>query len=151
MLIDTVLLTSATLGAIVGLVMAMTGAGGGVLAVPLLVFGLNLSVAQAAPLSLMAVGTAAATGALLGLREGIVRYRAASLIGALAMLTAPLGVWLAHQLPPQPLLLAFAGVLAWTAWRMARLSWPGGAPAGPPPPLPPCVVQPADGRLRWTA
>jgi len=140
------LLIAALLGAVVGLVMSLTGAGGGVLAVPLLVFGLNLTVQQAAPLSLLAVGTAAAIGALLGWREGILRYRAAGLIGAMAMLTAPLGVWLAQRLPAQPLLIGFAGVLAWTAWRMAYLSPTAGEPQRQP-----CQVFPGESRLRWTA
>src|SRR5665647_2163340 len=69
------------LGAIIGAMLALTGAGGGVLAIPLLVFGLHLPVQQAAPVGLVAVGLAAAFGAALGLRQRIVRYRAAGLIG----------------------------------------------------------------------
>ena len=42
-----VTLASVLLGALVGLIQALTGAGGGILAVPLLVFGLSLSVATA--------------------------------------------------------------------------------------------------------
>lgn len=139
---------SAVCGAAIGLVLAFTGAGGGVLAVPMLVFVLGLPVAQAAPVALIAVGAAAALGALLGLREGVVRYRGAALIGALAMGTAPLGVWLAARLPPQPLLLAFAALLAYTAWRMAR--WHPGALDEIELARVPCVRDPADGRLRWT-
>ncbi len=37
------------LGAVVGVVLALTGAGGGILAVPLLVFGAHLGMAQAVP------------------------------------------------------------------------------------------------------
>ena len=72
---------SLLMGAAVGIVLALTGAGGGILAVPLLVFGLHLQMSQAAPVGLLAVGLAASVGALLGLREGVVRYRAALLIG----------------------------------------------------------------------
>ena len=61
------------LGAIIGAILALTGAGGGILAVPLLVFGLGLSMVQAAPIGLLAVGLAAGVGALLGLRQGVVR------------------------------------------------------------------------------
>ena len=50
------MLALAAVGAIVGLVLALTGAGGGVLAVPLLLFATGLSVQQAAPLALVAVG-----------------------------------------------------------------------------------------------
>jgi hypothetical protein len=142
---------SPALGAIVGLILALTGAGGGVLAVPLLVFGLQLSVQQAAPVALVAVGASAALGAALGLREGVVRYRAAGLIGGLALLVAPAGVWLAHLLPAQPLLIGFAGVLAWTAWRMWRRSRGDIAALAAPERIQPCLVDPQDGRLRWTA
>jgi uncharacterized protein len=144
---DTLPWLPALLGAAIGLVLAFTGAGGGVLAVPLLVFGLGLPVAQAAPVALIAVGAAAALGALLGLREGIVRYRAAALIGLLAMLAAPAGVWLAHRLPPQPLMLAFAALLGYTAWRMAR--WRPGEPDDVLLTGVPCVRDRADGRIHW--
>src|SRR5450830_233449 len=105
------------LGAIIGLVLALTGAGGGVLAIPLLVFGLHLPLQQAAPVGLVAVGLAAALGAGFGLHERIVRYRAAAMIGVAGMMIAPLGVALAQRLPNRPLLAAFALVLAYTAWR----------------------------------
>lgn len=141
---------SALLGGIVGAIMALTGAGGGVLAVPLLVFGLHLGVKEAAPVALLAVGAAAWLGAVLGLREGIVRYRAAALIGSVAMAVAPLGVALAHRLPPAPLLLGFAAVLAWTAWRMSGLRLRPEHPQAPPR-IQPCRVNPGEGRLRWTA
>ncbi len=138
---------AALLGAVIGAVMSMTGAGGGVLAVPLLIFGLGLPLTEAAPVSMLAVGGAALVGALLGLREGIVRYRAAGLIGGLAMLTAPIGVTLSRVLPQAPLLLAFSGVLFWTAWRMSGL----GASAHRETSAPPCQVNPDEGRLRWTS
>ena len=112
------------LGALVGLLLALTGAGGGILAVPLLVFALHLGVAEAAPIGLLAVGLAAAMAAALGLRDGIVRYRAAMLMGGLAMVLAPLGVAAAQRVPNAPLTIAFAAVLALSAWRM----WQRAAP-----------------------
>lgn len=145
------LLLTTLLGAIVGLVLSLTGAGGGVLAVPLLVFGLGLSIQQAAPLSLLAVGGSAALGALMGWHQGILRYRAAALIGTMAMVSAPVGIWLAHQCPQRPLLAAFAVVLAWTARRMWRMASDSPAAAGEPPRQQPCRVNPSEGRLRWTA
>lgn len=50
----------ALLGAVFGLILALTGAGGAVLAVPLLLFVLHLSVADAAPVALLVVGLSAA-------------------------------------------------------------------------------------------
>ncbi|MDQ6217087.1 sulfite exporter TauE/SafE family protein, partial [Achromobacter insolitus] len=43
-MIDTLLAASAALGACVGLILGLTGAGGAIMAVPLLVFGLHLQV-----------------------------------------------------------------------------------------------------------
>jgi len=134
------------LGAIVGVVLALTGAGGGVLAIPLLVFGLHLQVQQAAPVGLFAVGLAASVGAGLGLRERIVRYRAAAMIGVAGMLAAPMGVTLAQLLPNRPLLSAFALMLAYTAWRM--LMQPAQQPQRPRDA--PCLVGKTDQRLIWT-
>jgi len=134
------------LGALIGLVLALTGAGGGVLAIPLLVFGLHLPVQQAAPVGLLAVGLASALGAALALRQGEVRYRAAGLIGATGMLVAPVGVFLAGHIPNRPLLGTFALVLIYSAWRMLRTASLSGAAAISVP----CQVSPTDRRLTWT-
>ena len=80
------------LGALVGIVMGLTGAGGGILAVPLLVFGLHLTIVEAGPVAMLAVGISATVGALLGLKANIVRYRATLLIAVSGILMAPLGV-----------------------------------------------------------
>lgn len=140
---------SLLMGAVVGVVLALTGAGGGILAVPLLVFGLHLKMAQAAPVGLLAVGLAAALGALLGLREGIVRYRAALLIGLTGMLIAPLGVLLSHRLPNRPVMALFALVLAWVAWRHLRPRAPDDDSQLQRRPA--CAMSPTTGRLSWRA
>ena len=142
---DTVML-ALLLGAVIGLVLALTGAGGGVLSIPLLVFGLHLPVQQAAPVGLLAVGLASALGAAFGLREGKVRYRAALLIGMAGMLMAPLGVALARHLPNRPLLAAFALVLLYSAQRILRRPTPTEHALGSVP----CQVSPSDRRLTWT-
>jgi uncharacterized membrane protein YfcA len=142
---ETAFLTAA-LGGVIGAILAATGAGGGILAVPMLVFGLHLGVAQAAPMGLIAVGMSAAVGAGLGLRDGIVRYRAAALIGVLGMAVAPLGVALAGWLPNPPLMTAFALVLALNAWRTLRKAGTVAPGSGRPP----CVLHPQRGRLLWT-
>ncbi|MEO8170548.1 MAG: sulfite exporter TauE/SafE family protein, partial [Oxalobacteraceae bacterium] len=112
-------------------------------------FGLHLPVQQAAPAGLVAVGLAAAVGTAFGLRQHIVRYRAAGLIGGVGMLMAPLGVFMAQRLPNRPLLAAFAVVLAYSAWRMLRR--PALAiPETPDPETVPCHVNSADQRLIWT-
>jgi uncharacterized membrane protein YfcA len=138
----------AIFGCLVGVVLALTGAGGGILAVPLLVFGAQLSMAQAGPIGLMAVGLSSLLAALLGLRDGIVRYKAAALIALSGMLVSPLGLWLAQRLPNRPLALMFALVLLWVAYRsFQRAANPENAADEA---CPPCHINPATGRFVWT-
>ncbi|WP_020200649.1 sulfite exporter TauE/SafE family protein [Cupriavidus sp. WS] len=150
---ENVVANSAALGAVVGLILALTGAGGAILAVPLLLFVLHLSVAQAAPVALLAVGLSAAVGALLGLRAGIVRYRAALLMAVSGTLFSPVGLWFAHRLPNGPLTLLFAAVLAFVALRMFRQAAGSGtarvADAGQS--VQPCQLDNRSGRFVWTA
>ena len=108
------------LGMIVGVILALTGAGGGILAVPLLIFGVGLSVAEAGPIGLLAIGMAAALGAAIGLKVGTVRYKAALLMAAGGMLLSPLGVWLAHRVDNRWLSILFAVVLLYVAGRTFR-------------------------------
>lgn len=148
---DTALFISAALGSVVGLILALTGAGGAIIAVPLLVFGLGLEVAQAAPIGLLAVGLSAGLGALLALREGKVRYKAAALMAVAGALISPIGLWVAHRVPDAPLTLVFACVLALVAWRMLRGGRPAGEDATPTRADLPCRLDLARGKLDWTA
>lgn len=140
------------LGAVIGGVLAMTGAGGGILAVPVLVFGLGLSMTQAAPVGLLAVALAASVGAVLGLKQGVVRYKAAAFISSIGIVAAPLGLHLAQRIPNKPLALVFSVVLVYASVRMLRNASReirnGGA--APRREVLPCVLNPAKGRLRWT-
>ena len=92
---------SLILGILVGGVMGVTGAGGGILAVPALVGGLGWTVQQAAPVALIAVASGASIGALDGLRRGQVRYRAAILMAVVGIPCTSPGLQLAHSLSPQ--------------------------------------------------
>jgi len=132
---------AAALGLLIGLILAFTGAGGGILAIPLLVLVLHLPVQEAGPVGLAAVGIASGAGAIVGLHDKVVRYRAAALIGVTGMLSA--------RLPNQPLMLAFAAAMLWLALRTLL------SPTLPAPSMPastgPCHASDVDGRLIWTA
>lgn len=143
-------LLPAVLGVLVGLALALTGAGGGILAMPLLILGLHLSVVQAAPIALLAVGLSAALGAFMAFRERRLRYRAAALIGVVGVIIAPLGTWTAHQIPVAPLTLIFAAVLSYVALRMLREASATKSVIPDSQKLP-CVLNPDEGRLFWTA
>jgi len=132
------------LGSGVGVILALTGAGGGSLAVPLLMFSFGMPLTLAAPMSLLAVTVAAAVGAVLGLRQRIVRYRAASLLAGCGLVTAPLGLWAAQRVPNEPLSILFGLLLGYVSLRMLRRRPAVRAQK------PECVFDPAVGRLRWT-
>lgn len=142
------MLTGALLGLLVGLILALTGAGGGILAVPLLVFGTGVKVAEAAPIGLLAVGMAAALGAVLGLKAGLVRYRAALLIAVAGMLLAPAGLWAARLADGRWLGLLFAATLLHVAARTYRQA--AGTAQAAAARLPECVRGPETGRFLWT-
>ncbi|WP_294736432.1 sulfite exporter TauE/SafE family protein [uncultured Pseudomonas sp.] len=148
------MLLASLLGVLMGLVMGLTGAGGGILGVPALVLGLGLTMTQAAPVSLFAVGAAAAVGAADGLRHGLVRYRAALLIALLGALFSPLGVFFAHQMPEKVLMGLFSVLMVLVAWRMlqrekieAGPSDHGTASWGQKN----CMLDQQTGRFSWTA
>lgn len=143
-------LISVLLGLVVGLTLALTGAGGSILAIPLLIFGLDLSITQTAPIALLAVMSAASVGAVQGLRNGIVRYKTALLIASFGIVLAPLGVWLAKRAPTQILSLCFATVLIYVATRMWQQSTQI-LEADEKKPAPACVINPATSKLFWTA
>lgn len=138
-------------GVAIGAVMGLTGAGGGILAVPMLVFVVHLNVLKAAPIGLLAVGMAAALGAIIGLTEGIVRYRAAMLMAFAGMLLSPVGVWIAGRIDNRWLTFLFALILlfvAFHAYRQADSSCQANAGNGI---AHPCVRDAASGRFIWTA
>jgi uncharacterized membrane protein YfcA len=148
---DSMTAVSMFLGGVVGLILALTGAGGAIVAVPLLLFVLHLDVAEAAPLALLAVGLSAGMGAIIGLRAGIVRYRAAGFIALTGIVSSPVGLWLAHRLPNGPLALLFAGVLASVAIRMFMQARGSDAKASAGSQhVPPCQLDVDSGRFLWT-
>lgn len=140
------------LGVLVGLVLGLTGAGGGILAIPALTLGLGWTLAQATPVALLAVGSAAALGALDGLRKGLVRYKAAALMAIVGSMTSPIGLYLAGLLSAKVLVLLFGGVMLFVSVRMylqARADSREGASEGMLEKN--CMLNPATGRLYWNA
>jgi hypothetical protein len=117
---------------------------------------LHLNIAEAVPVALLAVCMSATVGALIGLKQGKVRYRAAGLIALAGSLASPAGLWSAQRLPHEPLVLLFAAVLAYVAVNMLIKSGQNSHPIladvmhQHPTPEMPCMTGNADGRLIWT-
>lgn len=146
------MITSFGLGLIVGVILALTGAGGGILAVPLLIFGAHLDVAEAGPIGLLAVGMAAALGATLGLKVGAVRYRAALLVAGAGMVFSPVGLWLARHADNRWLSILFALVMLYVALRTFRHAGKSGTTSHRGnSAAPPCIRDAASGRFIWTS
>lgn len=137
------------LGLCVGVVLGLTGAGGAVLSVPLLTLVIGLPLVEAAPIGLLAVTLSAGLGAVIALRQGMLRYRAAMLMAAAGSVASPLGIWLARLLPEQMLAGMFSLLLLWIGsrtWLQAR----GRAQVQQAAREPPCRVNPETGRFLWT-
>jgi len=106
------------LGSLVGLSLGLTGGGGSIFAVPLLVYGLNVEFREAVPLSLAIVGATALYGTILQARKGIVLWSAGAILGCGGIITAPLGASIGARLPDTLSLLMFAGLTALIGFRM---------------------------------
>lgn len=111
------------IGIIIGLVLGLTGAGGSVFAVPLLVLLGGLPITEAIGLSLGAVAASTLYGSLSNWRNKSVLWLPAVILAGSGALTAPLGKWLGNQLPPAGLLTGFsllAILIAVRMWWSAR-------------------------------
>ncbi|MBY0573013.1 MAG: sulfite exporter TauE/SafE family protein [Undibacterium sp.] len=106
------------IGIAVGVIMGLTGAGGGMLAVPALVYSQAWTMQQAMPVALLAVSLGALIGAIDGFRRRQVRYKAATLMALVGAPMTSLGVWVAKQMSQRALMLAFSVVLLVVAVRL---------------------------------
>ena len=106
------------IGLFLGIVMGLTGAGGGILSVPLIVSFTQVSIMEAAPIVLMTVLSASTVSAILGLKQGHVRYRAAILMSIFGIIFSALGLWVAHQTSNHILSIIFSIILLWSAFNV---------------------------------
>lgn len=139
------------IGILVGVLMGLTGAGGGILSVPLLVFLLHLPISEAGPIALTAITLSASVGAIIGLNTKVLRYKAAIFMAAFGLTLSPLGLWLAQRIPNAPLLIAFSAILMYVSIRMlfqvARTISGKVVKTVKPPP---CQLNLSIGKLIWT-
>lgn len=141
-------------GLVTGLALGLTGGGGTLLAVPLLIHLVGLPPAQAATVSLAAVGAMAAAGAATRVRRGEA-YLGLGLFFAIGgVIGAPLGVQLHRWLSDRVVVLGFAVLMVVVALRMWRSGARplGAGSAGLPEQLQygRCTLSP-DGRLHLTS
>lgn len=105
-------------GGIVGFSLGLTGGGGAIFAVPLLVYGMGVAPREAVGISLASVGMTAFVGFVGRLRARQVEMRTGLVFSAAGMLGAPIGSWLAGMIPEAVLLALFALLMLVVALRM---------------------------------
>lgn len=114
------------IGTVIGLVLGLTGAGGSVFAVPLLMLVAGLPINTAVGISLGAVATSTLYGSMRiafskkGARK--ILWLPGAILAGTGAVTAPLGKWLGLQMPATLLLLGFsvlASVIALRMWLSA--------------------------------
>ncbi|HEX7189097.1 MAG TPA: sulfite exporter TauE/SafE family protein [Actinomycetes bacterium] len=106
-------------GAVIGLSLGALGGGGSILAVPVLVYLLGQSPAQATTGSLVLVGGTSVVGALTAYRMGHVLLARGAAFGAVALGGAAVGARASAHVPDSVLLACFAALMLVIAGVMA--------------------------------
>ena len=105
------------LGLLIGAVLGLVGAGGSIIAVPALVYGVGMNPAQAIPASLIVVGLGALAAVLPRIRQGI-NWTTAAVVGVAGIPAAWIGTAVNRMLNPNALMLIFAALMVIAALRM---------------------------------
>ncbi len=105
---------------LIGLSLGLTGAGGSIITLPVLVYLAGLPPKEAVGLSLFVVGTAALVGAVQRIRAGEFHARAALLFALSGMAGAAGGARLTHLVSGQVLMIIFAVLMLIVAANMLR-------------------------------
>ena len=107
-------------GMVIGLLLGLTGGGGSILTVPLLVYVVGLDSKIAIATSLLVVGLASLAALLPHSRHGNVYWRTGLIFGVAGMAGAYSGGWIARFIPDVVLLLLFAAVMIGSGVAMLR-------------------------------
>ncbi len=121
-------------GLVIGLMLGLTGGGGSILTVPLLVYIVGLDAKVAIATSLLVVGLAGLAGLLAHSRAGNVYWRTGLIFGVAGMAGAYSGGRAAIFFADAVLLLLFAGVMIASGTVMLRKKAPSDEITSAPPP-----------------
>jgi len=117
-----VLPLSLLFGIVVGLSLGLTGGGGAIFAVPLLVYGLGVPAKDAVVISLVSVGTTALIGCIHRWRLGEVEFKTGLMFALAGMVGAPIGTWISTFIPETLLMILFSVLMLTVAARMWQQS-----------------------------
>ena len=105
---------------LIGLSLGLTGAGGSILTLPVLVYLAGVDPRDAVAMSLLVVGVAALTGAVQRARAGEVHVPATAWFSIAGMAGAVVGAKFTHLVPPKVLMVVFAAMMVVVGVRMLR-------------------------------
>jgi uncharacterized protein len=105
-------------GSLVGIALGLTGGGGSLIAVPLLVYGLAVAPREAFGISLAAVAATAAVGLVPRFKAGLIETRTGMLFALSGICGAPVGISVAQRIPESLLLALFGALMLAIALRM---------------------------------
>ena len=120
-------------GAFIGSVLGFVGAGGAMLAVPILIYGFGFEPSVASTAALAVVGSAALSGASAKIKKKEIYYRDALAIWAIGLVTNIFFSTLVHRLPGDFIAIGFSLVIIFAGLSMLgsplttihkRMSWP---------------------------
>jgi len=124
-------IATAALGLVIGLVIGGLGGGGGALTVPALVYLLGLTAQDATTSSVLIVGISSLAGVATRMRDRSVHWRTGLAFGAVGVPVAWLGSVLNHRVGEPVVLVTFAAVTVLAAVAMLVESRPGECDAPP--------------------
>lgn len=107
-------------GAVIGVLLGLLGGGGSILAVPVLVYALDLEVAQAIPVSLIVIAVASAVGAFPKVWANQVQWRLAGVFAAAGIPATFIGTAVGKHLPQLAIMLGFTVVMIAAGIQMLR-------------------------------
>jgi uncharacterized protein len=115
-------------GLLCGVALGLTGGGGSILAVPLLVYGLGVDFHQAVTISLLVVGITALTGFIPKIKSGEVEISAGIILAISGMVFAPVGSAIGALINSTTLLIIFSalmmviGIWSWVRSKVSALN-----------------------------
>jgi len=110
-------------GLFVGLSLGLTGSGGSLFAIPLLLFVVGLEMKDAVPISMLVVGLTALIGAVSAFKKNLLLTRPTLIFGFAGMLSAPLGLILGEITPETIRTSCFSMLAIIIAIRMGKQSF----------------------------
>lgn len=120
-------------GVVIGFSLGLTGGGGSIFAVPMLIYGLGTSAREAVAISLAAVGATSLLGSLLRWRAKELELRGGIVFALGGLVGAPFGTAIGRRLPETFVLIGFAvlmGIVGRRMWNGRRPSLPRPSPCG---------------------